>query len=286
MDPFPTREAERLLKEWRIQSLPVEPLAIAEQHEISHQAMPSKHGGVSGMFVRNRDAYGILYATHVENEGFQRFSVGHELGHYFLPGHPEAVFAGSAIHESRAGFVSSNKYEDEADFFACGLLMPTYLFDPALDKAGDGMDAIETLHDLCKTSMTATAIRFAQRTPEPAAIIVSIGNKVDYCFMSDELKEYPGLTWIKKGSLLPRNTKTYAFNRDESNVLHARQDAGTVDLMTWFDGNIEGEMYEEIVGLGSYGKTLTVLSASDLPDLDDLAEDEELEESWTPRFRK
>ena len=34
MDPFATREAERLLKKWGVQSLPVDPLAIAEQHDI------------------------------------------------------------------------------------------------------------------------------------------------------------------------------------------------------------------------------------------------------------
>ena len=35
--------------------------------------------------------FGIAYATHIDNVGFQNFSVGHELGHYFLPGHVDAV---------------------------------------------------------------------------------------------------------------------------------------------------------------------------------------------------
>jgi len=286
MEPFATREAEKLLKEWGVQSLPVEPLDIAQQNNIACQGMPSRNGGVSGMFIKNRDAYGILYATHINNEGFQRFSIGHELGHYFLPGHPEAVFAGGVIHESRAGFVSNDKYEDEADHFACGLLMPNYLFNPALEKAGEGMDAIKSLETLCGTSLTATAIRYAQRTPEPAAIVVSVGDRVDYCFMSDELKEYPGLSWIKKGSAVPHGSTTSMFNLDNDNVLLARQDAGTIDLASWFGGEIEGELYEEVIGLGSYGKTLTVLTASELPDPEEIEEDEALEESWTPRFRK
>ncbi|MBT3094006.1 MAG: ImmA/IrrE family metallo-endopeptidase [Candidatus Thiodiazotropha sp. (ex Lucina pensylvanica)] len=256
MDPFATREAERLLKELGVKSLPIDPLAIAAEHDIVCQGMPSKDGGVSGMFIKTQDAYGILYATHIDNEGFQNFSIGHELGHYFLPGHPEAVFSGGVIHGSRAGFVSDDKYENEADHFACGLLMPNYLFDPALDKAGDGLKAVQSLRELCRTSLTATAIRYAQRNPEPAAIVVSIGDTVDYSFMSDELKEYPGLTWIKKGSKIPRRALTCAFNKDSDNVRHANQDAGTIDLATWFGGDIEGELYEEIVGLGSYGKTL------------------------------
>lgn len=286
MDPFAIREAERLLKEWGITSLPVDPLAIAERRHILCQAMPSQNGGVSGMLIKNRGTFGILYATHIDNDGFQRFSVAHELGHYFLPGHPDAVFAGGAIHESRAGFVSDDKYEAEADYFASGLLMPNFLFDPALDRAGCGMDAVKSLRKLCETSLTATAIRYAQRTPEAAAIVVSIGDKVDYCFMSDELKEYPGLTWLKKGVGLPRGTKTLAFNRDADNVRLAREEAGSVSLTSWFGGKTKGELYEEVIGLGGYGKTLTVLSAADLPDLDDIEENEELEDSWTPRFRK
>lgn len=286
MDPFATREAERLLKEWNIQSLRVDPLAIAARHDILCQEMPSSSGGVSGMFIRRGNAYGILYATHVENEGFQRFSIGHELGHYFLPGHPEAVFSNGGMHQSRAEFASNDKYETEADQFACGLLMPNYLFDPALDKAGDGLGAVKSLAELCGTSLTATAIRYAQRSPEPTAIVVSIGAKVDYCFMSDELKEYRGLTWIKKGSAVPRDSETYGFNKDANNVLLCRESERSVDLATWFGGNIEGELYEEVIGLGSYGKTLTVLSASDMPDLDEIEEDEDLKESWTPRFRR
>jgi hypothetical protein len=48
-------------------------------------------GGVSGMLLRNGDDFGILYATHIKSSGFQRFSISHELGHYFLPGHIDAV---------------------------------------------------------------------------------------------------------------------------------------------------------------------------------------------------
>ncbi|MBI3771801.1 MAG: ImmA/IrrE family metallo-endopeptidase [Gammaproteobacteria bacterium] len=285
MDPFATREAERLLKEWGVTSLPVNPVAIAVQHDIVCQAMPSQNGGVSGMLIKNKRAFGILYATHIENEGFQRFSVAHELGHYFLPGHPEAVFAGGVIHESRAGFVSDDTYESEADHFASGLLMPNFLFDPVLDRAGEGMEVVKTLKQLCGTSLVATAIRYAQRTPAPAAIVVSIGDKVDYCFMSDDLKEYPGLAWLKKGMGVPRGTKTHTFNRDVDNVRLAREDADSISLATWFGSRIKGELYEEVIGLGRYGKTLTVLSASDLPDLEEIEEDEELEDSWAIRFR-
>ena len=286
MDPFATREAEQLLKEWGVASLPVDPLAIAGSHNIVCQAMPSQNGGVSGMLIKVMGGFGILYATHIDNDGFQRFSIAHELGHYFLPGHPEAVFAGGLSHQSRAGYVSGDKYEREADNFASGLLMPNFLFDPALDRAGEGMEAVKSLAQLCGTSLTATAIRYAQTTPELVAIVVSIGERVDYCFISDKLKEYPGLTWLKKGESIPRGTKTRVFNQDKNNVRLAKEDANTIDLSAWFGGKTKGELYEEVIGLGGYGKTLTVLTASNLPDIEEIEEDENMEESWIPRFRK
>jgi glycerol-3-phosphate dehydrogenase len=46
------------------------------------------------------------------------------------------------------------------------------------------------------------------------------------------------------------------------------------------------ELREEVVGLGNWGRTLTVLTADDLPDLDVEREDEEIVESWKPRFRR
>ena len=30
----------------------------------------------------------------------------------------------------------------------------------------------------------------------------------DYCFMSDRLREVPGLEWIGKGTVLPRDSET------------------------------------------------------------------------------
>lgn len=164
--------------------------------------------------------------------------------------------------------------------------MPNYLFDPALDHTGTGLDAIKSLKELCGTSLTATAIRYAQRVAVPAAIVVSTGEKVDYCFMSDELKQYPNLTWLKKGMLLPSKTKTFAFNREANNVLSSKQTEADSDLGLWFQSDIEADIHEQIIGLGSYGKTLTVLNLLNLPALEELIEDEELEESWTPRFRR
>lgn len=262
--------AEELVRELGITSLPIDPFAIARKHEIEVRPKPSSSPGVSGFLVKAGDVFGIMYATHITNEGFIRFTISHELGHYFLPGHPTRLFpSGQGMHQSRSGFVSRDQVEEEADHFAASLLMPTHLFDDAMNDAGEGFAAIESLASVCKTSITSTAIRFATRSPDPVAVIVSNGPKIEYCFMSEVLLGLSGLNRIRKGELLPSGTATYAFNRERANVLAGAKAEAWTTLDLWFDGAPQIDMKEDVVGLGTYEKTLTVLFTDEAIDEDE-----------------
>ena len=282
---FAERKAELFLREHGINSLPVDPFEIAKSKDIEVKAIPSSAPGVSGMLLRNGDNYGILYATHIQSEGFQRFSIAHELAHYLLEGHLDHVLPyGQDIHESKSGFISQDPYEREADHFAAGLLMPRSLFSEAMGRFEDGLAGIEALSTFCKTSLPATAIRYSQCAAFPTAVVMSTGTTVDYCFFSDPLKDFGDLDWLEKGTPLPLSSMTRRFNQELENVRSGSEDETTVNLQDWFGGRRSIEMLEEMVGLGSYGKTLTVLSPIESSNEDDEEDDEALEESWTPRF--
>jgi uncharacterized protein DUF955 len=278
------REAEALILELGISALPVCPFAIARELDVEVRTLPATKRGVSGMLLRFNDMFGIYYATYLGNPGFERFSVGHEIGHFRLPGHPEIVLR-SGAHTSHGGFVSKDRHELEADHFSAALLMPGKLFDCAMDKAGSGLDAVDALARNCETSLTATAIRYAQRTPDAVAIVVSTGQAIDYCFMSDSLRELR-IDWMRKGSVLPRSSVTHRFNGDQANVTGGQRADGGSHLQEWFGGSLDVELAEEVVGLGNYGKTLTVLTATDLPDPEGAEEEQEMVDSWTPKFRR
>lgn len=278
------RKAEHFLKEVGFDSLPICPFAIAEQLEITVQAKPTTSDGVSGMLVRHGDTFGILYATHIPSIGFQRFSIAHELAHYLLEGHPEALFVDGDIHRSRAGFTTRDPYEIEADHFAAGLLMPEGLFRTAMRRVGDGLEAIEELAEKCVTSLPATAIRFAQSVEEPAAVVVSTGPRIDYAFLSSAMQDFTGLSWPRKADFLPDGTVTERFNSDPGNVRDRRRESGEADLRAWFGTRRRISATEEVLGLGEYGRTLTVITTDTSPDEEE--EDARLEESWTPRYRR
>lgn len=283
---FASLAAEQIVKGLGITSLPIDPFGIARDRGIEVVAKPAQATGVSGMLIRVGNEFAIAYATHIDNEPFQRFSVSHELGHYYLPGHVDAVIGENGIHESRAGFASNDRYEIEADRFAAAFLMPRHLFFPALQNAGEGLAAIEKLAGVCKTSLHATAIRYTQCTRDPMAIVISTGSRIDHCFMSDALRAGDGIDWIRKREAVPRNTPTFAFNQDGENVRRAVRIEDFSNLQAWFGGRRNIEVCEDVIGLGRYGKTLTVLYNIELPDADEEEEEAALIDSWTPRFQR
>lgn len=281
--------AEALLRDDGITSLPVNPFAIAASRDILVEGKHENTEGVSGMLLRHGNDFCIVYATHIPSPGFQRFSVAHELGHYFLPGHVDQVLK-DGFHVSRAGFVTADPYELEADHFAAGLLMPSAPFRKAMDAHDPGLDALSAIADRCETSLTATAIRYAELTDSAVAVIMSTGGVIDYCFLSEAMKSLPKRDWLRKGSPLPEGTATSRLAGELARVLACDRIADDIDVRDWLGGIRSVAVSEESVGLGHYGKILTILVAPELGsggEMDDDDEEEsELIESWTPRFRR
>lgn len=284
------QKAGAFLRDEKITTLPIDPFAIAAKHGIEVKAKPDTTVGVSGMLLRHGNAFMIVYATHIDNEGFQRFSVAHELGHYFLDGHIDHILPNDGIHTSHAGFVSDDPYELEADQFAAGLLMPSIPFKRALGRQNPGLAIVESMAKLCRTSLTATAIRYAELTEDAVAIIISTGPLIDFCFLSETIKSLPQITWLRKKTPVPKNTATAQLNANPDRIANAARADAEIDIMDWLGGNRSARATEEAIGLGKYGKTLTVLTCPSVQEEtfqegeDD--DEESLVERWTPRHHR
>jgi IrrE N-terminal-like domain len=271
IDPWWKAEASasEVLANANITSLPVDPFHIAGTKDIFCQENPSLSEGISGCLMRVGDAFGIIYSARFQSPGYRRFTVGHELGHYFLEGHVDQLFQnGQSIHTSSSGFVSDDRYEQEADAFSAALLMPRNLFRRACTQFEMGIDTVLGMSSLCEMSLTSTAIRYAQLSTEPVAVVVSAQQRVVFSIMSPNLRKQRNLAWLKKGIGIPQSTPTYTFGQDAENIAFARTLTGDSTLEDWFDGP-DTELKEEVIGLGSYGCVLTVLSAGSLADPDE-----------------
>lgn len=282
------QKAEAFLREEGLGALPIDPFAIAASREILVEPKPDTADGVSGMLLRHGNAFGIMYATYVKSDGFQRFSVAHELGHYFLEGHVDHVLK-DGFHESRAGFVTADPYELEADNFAAGLLMPSTPFKRAIGRRDPGLGVVSELADDCRTSLTATAIRYAELTVDAVAVIVSTRGVIDYCILSEAMKTLPGLAFIRKGSEVPSGTATAIFAAEHTNVIGGADIDEETLVRFWLGGSSNAKVREQTIGLGSYGKCLTVLSSGTIAQAaleDEVDEEAALVDSWTPKFHR
>jgi hypothetical protein len=240
------------------------------------------------MLIKVGDDFGIMYATHIPSRGFQRFSISHELGHYFIEGHPEALLT-TGVHQSRAGFVSGDPFEQEADYFAAALLMPELPFKKAIADRDPGLACVESLCTVCETSLTAChplQLSHVRRHRSPFQ-----HRRYDRLVLHVRRPQAG-----KRPELGSKRHPRAGRNGYGPIQLGARQcddgqrEAGEGRLNDWLGGDRPYRVTEEVVGLGQYGRTLTILACKNLSlraEAEDPEDDEDaLIESWTPRFRR
>ncbi len=85
-----------VLREMDIIGPRVEPEEIAPRKVLLVKPKPHTAAGVSRMLVKAGDEFGILYATNIQSRGFQKFSIAHEIGHYCIEGHIDALLTTSS----------------------------------------------------------------------------------------------------------------------------------------------------------------------------------------------
>src|ERR1700722_14580430 len=101
-----------------------------------------------------------------------RFTLAHELGHFYIDDHRNALASGRAPkHGSRCEYESDELVEKEADLFASHLLLPTKRFRKKASEGRVGLSAILQIADHFKTSVTSTAIRYVKADFVPCALV-------------------------------------------------------------------------------------------------------------------
>ena len=252
-------------------SVPVDVVAIVEELGITLEGSAKLGSSASGCLMRVGTTFGILFNTSVTSLGYRRFTIGHELGHHQMTHHRRALFAASQVHLSQSGFVSNRWHELEADHFAAELLMPRVPFAAALNCRTPGLNAVREIADEFETSLTSTAIRFAKLSSEPVAAVVSQDRAVRYCWVSEALRNVPGIGRIpmRPDDPVP-SSATLSLNSNPQKVRHAHRVAVNCRSDTWFPRAFTTfALREEAIGLGSYGRVLTILTADDVPEPDD-----------------
>lgn len=271
---------EKLVEHSRM-CLPVAPIEFARQLEIIVQPFKPAQPDISGFLMQQGNSFGIGYSTAIRNVGFQNFTVAHELGHYFIDDHPLAILS-TGQHFSRSGYISKDRFEEEADAFATELLMPWKLIEPIIRKGAGGFQTIKSIADGCESSLVASAVRYMQISKECVAVVVSHLGVVEFMAASDTFKQIPGLDWLRKRDALPPNVPSARFSTDREWIEACSISEEGGQLAAWFPGVRDREAEEDVVGLGSYGRLLTVLmtDASEAEEDDDAEEQDDYIDRW------
>jgi hypothetical protein len=224
--------------------------------------------GVYGALVKHSAiSFCIMVSSRCPTPGHRRFTLAHELGHFVLPEHVDVLLGTTPVHFSRGGHFRGRKewWEVEADAFAAELLVPTILAGSRLRAAPRGIAAIQMLVRHFDVSFSCAAVRYAALTHEPVMIVLSCAGVVEWTCCAKCVWDHRWSRGLGRGDWAPRQSATAIFAR--SPALVASGEARTMSdvLPSWVEGAPPVPVIEEAVGLGAYGRVLTVLSCDHLP---------------------
>ena len=187
-----------------------------------------------------------------------RFTFAHELGHFFIDEHRNALREGLApSHRSTCLFESRNHVEQEADHFATNLLMPRERFVRRAKRCEPGLAGILSLAKHFKTSATGTAVRYASTDVSPCAVVKWNWRGYAWKRLSSQTFEARFCRTIELPQQLTEQSPTWrALNREETpkrGFFHACTTASA-----WFPKVRSNDfrnvlLIEEAIPLGRYG---------------------------------
>jgi Zn-dependent peptidase ImmA (M78 family) len=155
---------------------PANPLEVLADHGITHSF---GHYGdcFDGMLEYEGGEFHVycnLDRGNAWDSGRGRFTLAHELAHYFIDEHRIALMSGRIKpHPSKGDNRTGDLLpEQEADLFASYFLMPEDLCKRTTTKMGSGYEAIKKLSTVFQVSLHCAAIRYVENKTRPAALIL------------------------------------------------------------------------------------------------------------------
>lgn len=226
----------------------------------------------------------ILLNQNIREPARKRFTLAHEMGHYVMPSHGrEGSICRAADVETWDDQIRAT--EREANTFAASILMPDVICKPYV-REEPAFRHVESMKDACRTSLTATLVRYVQLSSFAVAMVYAQSGAVRWSVRSSEFPFF-----IPK-----RQLSADSFAADAYAGAGVPDELESVPASAWLDDYrlLEGaRIFEVSRHLTSYDATVTLLHvrsaivpASEEPDDDELdPNDFTLERGRWPRKR-
>jgi len=262
--------------------VPIEQIALALDI-VDIKALETQ-GFEGGLIAFSDKSEGTILVNKQSSNQRQRFTIGHELGHFLCPWHMPA--SGDQFLCKASDFVASDtpvsnkvkKMEAEANRFSAGLLipMPHFRKDVRADTEPD-LKRIWRLADKYDVSKEALGRRYVEVHDECCAFVASKNNQYLYNYRR---ADFPYID-LRRDQPLPQQS----LSKTDRSVAGTITEWNDVSPNIWVSQDKKfTALYEQTVQQHD-GYRVTLLHG-ELRDEDEEAEENELKESWTPLFRR
>ncbi|HVT26947.1 MAG TPA: ImmA/IrrE family metallo-endopeptidase [Lacipirellulaceae bacterium] len=172
--------------------IPVQPTPLIEDQGITFST--GDYGNAFDGVLEHRGGQFHIYCnvreTDYPGSTRARFTVGHELGHYFIDEHRNALASGRVpAHRSFIDKAGTSVIETEANTFSSHLLMPQHDFRKSATKEKPGLQGLLNLSSTFNVSAQATAIRYVEECPVPCAAMMFRPGKRPWPAISPTLRK-------------------------------------------------------------------------------------------------
>ena len=246
-------KAREFVREVGITRVPVDIESLAAAANAKIKIVHDLDDAESGQTTQYRGKHFIIVnGNHKETR--QRFTVLHEIAHIVL-GLPSQHHGSKLTTDLLMRYRRRPEEEILCDVFAAECLLPYDVFSKDVGDVDVSLDAVKTLAQEYKASLTATGSRFALNAKEPCAFVLSEEGSVRYVSRSRFLNELKG--WINFNVSVPKRSVAHRLFRNEPNT------NGYDELPTdvWFDGGIKNRpmLAEEATLLQEWNQCLSLI---------------------------
>ena len=254
MDEFPTiLKARQFIRDAGNNSIPVDVERLAAAAEASIKFAYDLAEDESGQTTLFRSKH-VIIVNGNHREERQRFTVLHEIAHVVL-GLPSQHHGATLKTGVLLRYGQRPEEEVLCDVFAAECLLPYHPFASQVADTDISLDAVKSLAQEYKASLTTTGSRFALNANEPCAFVLSEDGRIRYVSQSKYLRELKA--WINFNAPVPHGSVAQRLMQGSSRI----EDYDELPTDVWFDGGIRNRpvVTEEALLLREWNQCLSLI---------------------------
>lgn len=193
-------QGEGIIELFKIESPPIEVFDIINREKLLYAEGADFGSDFDGRLEYLGHKYLLAYNTKYNRDIFDsaklhprvRFTIAHELGHFYIDDHRKLLRSGKIGYTcTTERFQAEKELELQADYFATGLLMPSRILSPIINKTSQPkLSIIKEVATRFQVSLTSMMLRWVKMSHFPCGVFsVNPDGTIAWGWLSDSLIE-------------------------------------------------------------------------------------------------